>query len=250
LLSFLSHCDSAGIVVGGVEHIDPVGNPIKRWMPRHAGFYRGEDGLARLGLDWGVRPPGVVLNPQAADSVGSYEDVHRVACDYALDIRLAFHHGVVFFPEVIGRFRQGPQQMTDFSSPEKVDSWLEFSMSQGEVARQIGCSDAVSDRVLDYLTWWTFSGLVPPLLAAHPEYAFRLADKCLARSPHRGEWQNMVRMRHPILFVRPRWAALAGLKVGRKVRSYQRRVTGASTGPVRHAESPYVSKSAPSRNVS
>jgi hypothetical protein len=219
LHEFLSRCDSIGIVVAGIQFIDFGSRVQKQWTPAAESTLRGEEALLRLGLDWRARPPGMILNVAACRRIGGFIDVCGSAADYTLAIQLAYGEGLAFFPALVGRYRQGPQQLTDFSTPEKGSAWLEYSIQQAERTQTIGCSTESAKRVLDYLTWWPFLGVAPQLLPAHPFHVFELTHKCLRRSPYLGEWQIRVRRQYPLMFWRPIWLACMLYLLTRKLRS-------------------------------
>jgi hypothetical protein len=193
--------------VAGIQVINYDGAVQKQWVPAAADKSRGETALIQLGLDWRVRPPGLILNVEECRRLGGFADICGISADYTLAVQLAYGTGLAFFPGLVGRYREGPQQITDLSTTEKMRAWLEFSIQQAERVQAIGCSSQTAKRILDYLTWWPFLGLAQQLLRLDPLRAFELTHECVSRSPYRGEWQRRVRGQYPLLFWRPFWLA-------------------------------------------
>src|SRR5918996_4149579 len=52
LQAFLPDCNSAGVVIGGTQHIDAQGVARGVWIPETNGSVKGEEGVLRLGLDY------------------------------------------------------------------------------------------------------------------------------------------------------------------------------------------------------
>jgi glycosyltransferase involved in cell wall biosynthesis len=203
--SFLAGCRNVGIVLGGVEYIDPQGRTVGKWMPKMNGTFRGEAGLLGVGLDFGAFSPGTIFTIAASREIGGFIDINGVCADYPLSVRLAFSYGVAFLPELVGRFRMGHRQSSDYSTPEKAEALLDFVMREGELMRSIGCSRGAAEQIIDYTTWETFLKVGPPWLQSHESFVFRLAQKCLRVSPRPGEWQNRARQQYPFLFWRLQW---------------------------------------------
>lgn len=221
---FLAKCDDVGIVVGGIQFIDLQGETGREWIPPINGRFWGEDGLLRLGLDWGVRPPGIIVHVPASLQVGGFVDIGGLAGDYTFALQLAYYHGVAFFPALVGRYRHSQQQASDFSTPEKTEAHLEFSRRMAEIVRTFGCSDTAADRIVDYMTWWPFMTLAPRWLSSHRSFVFELTQKCVYQSPRGGEWQLRARRQYPFLFWRPQWLAWPLFKVLRKSRRLMKRL--------------------------
>jgi glycosyltransferase involved in cell wall biosynthesis len=200
VLSTLSGCRDAAIVVGGVQYIDEEGKRLAEWIPKVKGTFRGEEGLLSLGLDFGTFSPGTLFTVAASGQIGGLAEVNGAAADYPFAVRLAYSHGVAFLPEFIGRYRMGHRQSTDFSTPEKAEAFLDFIMRETDLIRTVDCSASAIDRIVDYSTWETFLKVAPPWLQSHRSFVLRLTDKCLRVSPRRGEWQNRVRQQYPFLF--------------------------------------------------
>jgi hypothetical protein len=147
LQTFLPTCDSIGVVVAGIQFIDFEGAVQKEWTPAADTIFRGEEALLQLGLNWRARPPGMILNVAACRRIGGFLDICGTSADYTLAVQLAYFAGVAFFPVLVGRYRQGPQQMTDFSTPEKSSAWLEFSIQLAERAAPPGCSRDAAEQI-------------------------------------------------------------------------------------------------------
>jgi len=207
LNTFLSQCENVGLVVAGIQYIDEQGTVRKEWIPKCHTTLRGEEALRYLGLEWRLRPPGMILSVQAVRKIGGYVEIGRTAADYVLATQLGYVSGVAFFPKFVGRFRQGIQQMTDVSTPEKSAEWLEFSIRQAELTAALGCSAATADQVMDYSTWWTFLGIASRWFPSQPSFVTQLARRSLHHSPRTGQWQRRVRREYPFLFWRPSWLA-------------------------------------------
>ena len=197
---FVAGCEDVAIVLGGLEYIDPQGRRLTTWMPKSSGTFCGEEGLLRLGLDFGAFSPGTIFKVAASREIGGFIDIDGVCADYPLSVRLAFSYGVAFFRELVGRFRMGHRQSSDYSTPEKAEALLDFVMREGELMRSIGCSHGAAEQIVDYTTWETFLKVAPPWLQSHESFVFRLTQKCLRVSPLPGEWQNRVRNQYPFLF--------------------------------------------------
>ncbi|MGH8059277.1 MAG: glycosyltransferase family 2 protein [Candidatus Entotheonellia bacterium] len=217
VVSFLVDGAPVGLIVGGIQLIDQGGRSRKVWMPESGGIMRGEEGLLRLGLHWQARWPGMILNVAASRQVCGFVDVDGRAGDYIFAIRLAYRYGVAFFPQLVGRYRIGPQQATDVLSPAKAEEYLDFSVRQAELLWTLGCSKSALDRLLDYITWWTFLGIAPQWLPSHPSFVFRLAHTFARRSPTSGPWQTRVQQRYPFLFWRPHCLAPLFLRVAQSL---------------------------------
>ena len=205
LQSFLVKCEDVAIVVAGLEYIDEEGKKLGKWIPKINGTFRGEEGLLALGLDFGAFSPTTIFSVAASRQIGGFVDVNGAAADYTFTVRLAYSYGVAFFPELVGRFRIGHLQSTDYSTPEKAEAFLDFVVREGELIRTLGCSRSAADQIIDYTTWETFLKVAPPWLQSHESFVFGLTQKCLRVSPRRGEWQNRARQEYPFLFWRLQW---------------------------------------------
>jgi glycosyltransferase involved in cell wall biosynthesis len=202
--SLLAQCGDVGLVVCGVRNIDQQGNVLGDWFPKSKQSLRGEAGLLSFGLDFGVFSPSTVVSAAASRQIGGFVEVRGLPADYVFLCRLAYSHGAAFFPELIGRYRYGPHQATDFSTPKSAENWLDFGVEMAqELIRATQCSASTADRLLDYMTWGSFVSIMPGFLKSHPSFVFGVTKKYLELSPRRGEWQNEVRRRHPLLFWRP-----------------------------------------------
>jgi hypothetical protein len=233
--SFLATCNNAGLVVGGTEFIDQEGVSRGSWVPDTNGCLKGEDGVRRLGLDYRAFPPSSIWNVTAFQQVGAFPDADGAGADYTLALRLAYSYGVTFLPEIIGRYRVGAQQATDYSTPERAEATLDLSIKMAQMTRTIGVSATVADQLVDYMTWWIFRIIAGSALDAHPFFVARLCRKCMLVTPPEGPWRNHVRGEYPYLFWRPQWLAMllfkARVLLPRPVRQRLRpRIAGLSSG--------------------
>jgi hypothetical protein len=203
--SFLAGGPDVGIIVAGVQNIDNEGNTVQNWNPKVTGILRGEDALLRLGLDFGAFSPSTVFRVEASHQIGGFADINGVAADYTFAVRLAYSYGIAFLPEVMGRWYIGPRQATDFSTPDKAEAFLEYSVRMAELVRTVGCSSNSLAHLTDYMIWVNFRTIMPGWLVSHPAFVFRLCKKYLRRSPECLEWQNRMRKEYPFLFSRRRW---------------------------------------------
>jgi len=206
--SFLAQCGDVGIVVGGVRNIDQEGKVLGDWFPKSNEPLRGDNALRSLGLDFGALSPTTVVTAAAARQIGGFVEVRGLPADYVFSCRLAYSHGAAFFPELIGRYRYGPHQATDFSTPKSAENWLDLGVQMAEeVIRATHCSPSTGEQLLDYMTWAVFMWIMPRFLKSDPSFVFRMTKKSLELSPRRGEWQNRVRNEYPFLFWRLEWLA-------------------------------------------
>jgi hypothetical protein len=146
--------------------------------------------------------------------------------DYTFVVGLAHNFGAAFVNEVVGRYRHGEHQETDVSTPEAAKAWLDFTidMTRHTIDR-IKCSKNTADQLLDRMTWFTFSALIPQWRLSQSRFVIQTCQECLSVSPAQLAWQNAVREKYPMLFWRPAWFAslmcqangLAG-RVARKLR--------------------------------
>ena len=213
LQSFLRECNGAGLVIGGTQHIDAQGVARGGWIPEINGHIKGEDGVLLLGLDFRTAPPACIWNVEAFREAGGFPDANGASADYTLVLRLTYSYGVTFLPAVIGRYRVGPQQATDYSTPERAEAILDLSIKMAQLTRTIGVSAGAADQLVDYMTWWIFRIIAGSLLDAHPFFVSRLCRKCALVTPPEGLWKNRVRREYPFLFWRPRWLAMLLYKV-------------------------------------
>ncbi len=206
LRDFLGQCGSAGIVMAGTQTINGEGRALRQWIPRLRGVRKGEEGLLALALDWGERAPGTVYGVEQSRQMGGLPPVNGLPGDYTHALFLAYRHGVAFLPELVGRYRTGHEQATQFATPEKAEAWLTFSCHQAAMVRDLGCSGAAADQIIDYLAWSTFEALHRQWATFDRASVSRLIDVCLRYSPPRGEHYARVRRKYPSLFWRPKWA--------------------------------------------
>jgi SAM-dependent methyltransferase len=211
--SLLARRDTAGLVVGGIEFIDQKGEPYGAWIPETGGSFKGEDIVLRLGLDFQVSPPGCIWNVETFKQVGGFPDANGPGADYTLVLRLAYSHGVRLFPEIIGRYRIGTQQATDYSTPERAEAILDCSITMAQLTRTIGVSPSAADQLVDYMTWWIFRLTAASLLRDHPFFVSRMCRKCELASPANGVWRERIRSEYPFLFWRPQWLSITLYKI-------------------------------------
>jgi hypothetical protein len=197
LESFLSKCGNSGLVIVQA-----------RWIPESGGSFRGEEGVLRVGLDFRACPPSTIWNMAAFRQVGGFLDANGAGADYTLVVQLAYSHGVIFLPEVVGRNRIGPQQATDYSTPKRAEAILDCSIKMAQLTRTSGISARVADQLVDYMTWWIFRIIVGSLLEKHPFFVARLCRKCILESPVNGVWKDRVKREYPFLFWRPQWLSM------------------------------------------
>ena len=217
LETFLPKCDRVGLIVGGTQYIDERGNSRGVWMPETNGTVKGEEGVLRLGLDFQACPPSCIWNLEAFRQAGEFPDADGASADYTLVLRLAYSRGVTFFPVVVGRYRIGTQQATDYSTPERAEATLDLSIKMAQMTRSIGVSTRVADQLVDYMTWWIFRIIASNLLESHPFSVARLCRKCVLVAPPEGPWKDRTKSEYPFLFWRPQWLALVLYRTSRCV---------------------------------
>jgi Glycosyl transferase family 2 len=208
---FLTSCENVGIVVGGLEYIDPKGKVDREWVPDTNGMFTAEDGLLRLALDWHARSPNTIFDVAKGRGIGGFLNFDAGADytgDYPFFCRLAYSYGVAFFPERVGRCRSGHEQATNLSTPANVMKSIEISARMGsELIRSVGCSQTTAERLIDDRVWAYFWWIAPDWLQSDPDCLFVLCAECLRLSPKPGTWQVNARREYPLLFWRPRWLA-------------------------------------------
>jgi len=215
LESFLSQCEESGVVIGGTHNIDEHGNVKGTWLPPTHGTFRGEDGVLRVGLDFRAAPPSTIWNMAAFHEAGGYPNANGAGADYTLVVRLAYSHGVTFIPEIIGCYRIGAQQATDYSTPERAEAILDCSIEMARLTRLTGISPQLADRLIDYMTWWIFRIIAGRMINTRPFFVARLWRKCIRVTPSVGKWRHQIRTEYPLLFWRPQWLAMCALKLHR-----------------------------------
>jgi hypothetical protein len=89
-VAFLTECGEAGIVITGVEVIDPNGRPVERLMPP-SGSYVGEDAIIAVGLDWKGRLPGIYI--EFARSVNWVDSSMSTGCPATTHWRFGWRIG-------------------------------------------------------------------------------------------------------------------------------------------------------------
>ena len=212
LESFLSHCNDSGLIVGGTQTIDEHGAVQGTWLPPTQGRFEGEDGVLHVGLDFRASPPSTIWNMAAFHQAGGYPNANGAGADYTLVVRLAHSHGVTFFPEIIGRYRIGAQQATDYSTPERAEAILDCSIEMARLTRTTGVSTQIADQLVDYMTWWIFRIIASRMIHTHPFFVARMWRKCISVTPSSGPWKDRIRTEYPLLFWRPQWLGMFALK--------------------------------------
>jgi hypothetical protein len=200
------------MVVGGIEYIDQKGNVRGVWAPQRTRVLRGEAAVLVLGLDFRTSPPGWIWNVEAFRQAGGFPDSDGVAADYPLVLKIAYSPGVALFSQVIGRYRIGEQQTTNYSNPKEAEATLACSIKMAQLTRKIGISAAISDQLMDYMTWWIFRIVAGNLLNIHPVFVYRMCRKCELVTLPKGLWKSRVQTEYPVLFWRPPWLAVLVLK--------------------------------------
>jgi hypothetical protein len=207
----LTEVGDVGIVVGGFHYIDQAGVKQSEWIPQPRRESRGEAGLLDAGLDAGALSPAAAFRADAGLAWGGFVEIGGHPADYTFLAGLAHDYGVAFLPEVVGRYRLGSHQETDFSNPAATKAWLDFTIHMAQhTIDATRCSANAANQLLDYMTWFTFLTLMPRWLGSSPEFVVATCSECLRASPLRLSWQEQTRETYPMLFVRPRWLA-AGL---------------------------------------
>jgi hypothetical protein len=220
--AFLGECHDAGIVITGVEVIDPEGRTLELLTPC-GGSYVGEDAIAAVGLDWKGRAPGFFYRVSAFRQLGGFTDVDGLPSDYALALWLAYRPGVAFWPELFGRYRLGHKQVTSVVESDHAEQWLSFNSRQAALVRGCGCSAALADRIVDYITWSHFLGLAGRCREEARSTVFRLARTARQLSPHDGMWQDRARQEFAFVFWGPEWIAWPLFRARRKLDLLRRR---------------------------
>jgi hypothetical protein len=215
LESFLERCESMGIVVAGIQHINEHDKVVREWLPKTEGLFTGNEGVLRLGLDAGACPPATIYNVAASRQIGGFVGINGVPSDYTFGLQLAYSYGVGLLPELVGRYRSWPQNTYSLSNGGQ-EAWLDFTLGMAELVRTIGCSTAVADEIIDYLTWWVFLTAAPYSAHSHRSLS-RMCDKCLRVSPRAGVWQNRARKEYAALFLQPQWLVWPVYKVAQTV---------------------------------
>jgi hypothetical protein len=139
--------------------------------------------------------------------VGGFPDIGGLSADYTFFCLLAYHCGVGFFPDVVGRYRTDHEQATNVTTPEKTESHLRYCVQMAKLVRSTGCSTVVADQLVDQMTWGLFLAHAARWRDLQPAFVFRLCQQCLLMSPQSGAMQVAARMEYPILFWRPQWLA-------------------------------------------
>jgi hypothetical protein len=150
--------------------------------------------------------------------MGGLPEVNGLPGDYTHALFLAYRYGVAFLPELVGRYRTGHEQTTQFATPEKAEAWLVFSCHQAAMLRDLGCSGTAAEQIIDYLAWSTFEALERQWVTFDRASVSRLVDVCLRYSLRRGQHYERARRKYRSLFWRPRWAITLLSRAWRLVR--------------------------------
>ena len=201
--TFLEDC-AAGVVVGGFERIDENSVVHACWRPDAAELLRGEEGVLRLGLDYKANPQSTIYNVAAFRNVGGFPDALGASADYPLILHLTFLDGLALFPQVIGRYRVGAHQGTDFSL-SGAERTLDCTIAMSHLTQTIGVSERVAERLIDYNVWWIFRIIAGQWFWAKPLFVHRLFRKCYAATPVAGPWKTQIQQEFPMLLWRPAW---------------------------------------------
>jgi hypothetical protein len=215
MAGFIEQCPDVGLVMGGAESIYEHGDPFYTWLPKSGGAFHGEEALLRLGLDFGAFSPSTIFNTEATRQVGGFVEIDGYPADYAFCVRLAHASGIAFWPGVVGLYRHGRHQDTDFSTAEKAEAWLAFSVRMvEEVVRQTKCSTSAEQQLIDYMTWSVFKTVIFPWFDVDPFFVFRVCRERMAASPPDGTYRGSVQQEFPFLFSRrwPVWALARRVK--------------------------------------
>jgi hypothetical protein len=106
---------------------------------------------------------------------------------------------------------------------DHAEHWLAFTGRQAALVRRCGCSAALADRIVDYMTWSHFLAMAGRCREEARSTVFRLAGTARQLSPHRGVWHERARQEFPFVFWGPEWFAWPLFRVGRKMRYLRRR---------------------------
>ena len=221
LTEFLAECRDVGIVLGGTQTINLEGTVGSQWLPPATHTLTGEDALLAVGLDWGLRAPGTVYGVQETQVLGGLPGVAGIPADYAHALALAYHYGIAFFPEALGRQRVGHERTTAFETPEKAAAWLSFCCEQAALVRAMPISSHSADAIMDYFAWWNFEALESAWATFDRRSVLRLVRLASSHAPAHGKRRARVRQCYPFLLSRPRWLAWRLFKLAR-VRMYCR----------------------------
>ena len=207
LESLLIRSSGAGAIIGGIEYIDARGMPCGTWVPEPGGMFKGEDVVLRLGLDNRACPPGIIWNLSAFREAGGFPNSAEAPNDQVLVLKLAYTYGLVFSPDMMGRYRIWENQTTGFSTPQGSKFMMEISFSTARAIGEIGISRGAADQIADYTVWYHFL-YVLQLFSKHPLFVFRMFRRCELATPATGPWKSRVRKECPFLFWKPRWFSI------------------------------------------
>jgi glycosyltransferase involved in cell wall biosynthesis len=212
--AFLETAPEVGLIIGGFERIDECSSVQSVWAAQTVEELRGEAGVLRLGLDFRATPPATIYHVSSFRQIGGFPNALGASADYPLILRLINERGAILFPEVIGRYRIGNQQATDFTLTG-AERTLDETILMSNLTRSIGVSAAVSYQLVDYNIWWIFRIIAGSWFSSHPFFVSRLFRKCLRSTPGTGYWKARVREEYPLLFFQPPWLAIFCYKAGR-----------------------------------
>ncbi len=204
LESFLGACGEAGIVVGGFQRIDEHSVVYGGWAPKKSETLIGDEGVLQLGLNFMSHPPSTLINVAAFRKVGGFPDALGASADFPLYLNLTSAYGVSYFPEIIGRYRIGSQQTTDFSL-KGAEGTLDQTIRMSNLCRTIGVSAQIADQLIDYNTWWVFRIIATRFFTTNPFFILKMFRKCLRETPDTGKWKSQVQQEYPVLFFRLPW---------------------------------------------
>lgn len=200
VVPFLEGHGDVGMIVGGLQYLDPHGNSWWDWTPESGETLKGEDALLRLGLDFHARSPNTVLSVAKGRHIGGFPEIGRLPADYTFFCWLAYLYGLAFVPERVGRYRWGHEQATKFATPEDAEAHLRYCVQMVKLIRPAGCSVMVADRLVDNMTWGLFLFHAARWRDSDPAFVFRLCQECLLLSPQPGAMQARARREYALLF--------------------------------------------------
>jgi glycosyltransferase involved in cell wall biosynthesis len=217
--------EDVGIIVGGLQYIDVAGVTHSEWIPAATDVRRGEAALLALALDPGAMSPSMIFRADAYKRWGGFEEVSGHPADYTFVVGVAHMFSAAFVNEVVGRYRHGDHQETDFSTPDAAKAWLDFTieMTRHTIDRA-NCSRNAAEQILDRMTWFTFLALIPRWLWSDSRFVIETCRECMLASPAQLKWQMAVRQKYPMLFWRPVWLASLMCQANRFVERIARKL--------------------------
>lgn len=203
LETFLSRFGDAGpevgLIVGAVERIDHKSVVTGIWKPKKQMTLHGEEAALSLGLDFQAHPPSTIYNVKAFNEVGGFPDARGASGDFPLIVELAYKYGVTYFTDVIGRYRLGDHQATDYTL-EGAERTLDLTIDQTLLVRDMPLEPRIADQLIDYNIWWHFRIIADSLFSTQPSFVLKLFRKCEKTTPHSGVWKSRIRKEYPLLF--------------------------------------------------